>query len=72
MHLAYGVYNLTLGLELWMVNYETIPIILVTIAFHIMTAVGGVVGAMIYRKIEIFRIHVSTKNQRSKSKHFVL
>jgi hypothetical protein len=58
MHLAYGIYNLTLGLELWMVEFDTLAIAIVPISFHIMTIVGSLVGALMYDKIHISRIHV--------------
>lgn len=71
MHLAYGIYNLTLGLELWMVEFDILAIALVPIVFHIMTIVGGTIGAFMYDKIHISRIHVSIKCNR-KNTHFRL
>lgn len=59
MHLAYGIYNLTLGLELWMVEFDTIAISIVPMSFHIMTIIGSFIGAFMYDKIHISRIHVS-------------
>lgn len=59
MHLAYGIYNLTLGLELWMVDFEIPAIALVIISFHIMTILGSLIGAFMYDKIHISKIHVS-------------
>lgn len=61
MHLAYGIYNLTLGFELWMVEFEIFAIALVLISFHIMTILGSCIGAFIYDKIHISKIHVSRK-----------
>lgn len=59
MHIAYGVYNLTLGLEKWMDNFEIFAIAMVPITFHIMTIVGGAIGALMYDKVHISKIHVS-------------
>jgi hypothetical protein len=58
MHLAYGIYNLTLGLELWMVDFEIAAIAMVPITFHIMTIIGGTIGAFVYDKTHISKLQV--------------
>lgn len=60
MHLAYGVYNLTLGLENWMVDFEIAAIAMVVITFHITCIVGGTIGAFMYEKVHISKIQVSS------------
>lgn len=58
IHLAYGLYNINLGLQSWMVGFSIPAIAMISIVFHIFAFIGGTIGSFVYVKIEIFKIHV--------------
>lgn len=61
MYLAYGVFNIFIGSESWVVGKSTTALFFVPASFHITLIIGAIVTSLIYNLIDIFKIHVSFK-----------
>lgn len=61
MFLSYGVFNIMIGYQTWTVGRSTTALYVVLASFHISVIVGAVATGLIYKLIDVFKIHVISK-----------
>jgi hypothetical protein len=59
MFLSYGVFNIFIGNQQWIIGMTTFKVFFISGCFHIALIVGAVVTSFVYKVFDIFKIHVS-------------
>lgn len=58
MYLAYGVVNLFIGSQSWVIGRSTAALFFVSGSFHITLIIGAIVTSLLYNQVDVLRIHV--------------